>query len=62
MNRNSAVRLIEKHGLKLLRWNGSFTVATVRTPSGETAELHTDGDRARMLKRLKQFKPASGAV
>jgi hypothetical protein len=56
MNTKSAKKLIEAHGLTLLRWNGKFTIATVRTANGETQEIHNDGGREKMLKRLKQFK------
>ncbi len=56
MNTKSAKKIMQEHGLILLRWNGSFTEAIVRNNAGVTKIIHTDGGRQKLLQRLKLFE------
>lgn len=56
MNTKAAAKLIVEHNMQVLRWNGTFTKATVRTPSGDVIQISTAGGRAKVVERLNALK------
>jgi len=59
MNSKKAEEMIQQHGLTLLRWNRSFTVATVRVEKGQPFTINNHGGRKKMIEQLKSLPPTA---
>ena len=54
MNTKAAERILNKAGLQVVCWNGSFTVARIKTLTS-VVEFDVTGGRVKLEARLKEF-------
>jgi len=55
MNSKKAEQVFEQHNFELLKWNGNFTEALVRSPNGVTRSVRTGGGRAKLVQRIQEI-------